>query len=57
MEDFSFYFYFLLFQSHFQILFKTQFESFCIFVKTTHYKNTNALACMHNNVAKPYDKF
>jgi hypothetical protein len=41
----------------FQILFKTQFESFCFLVKTTHYKNTNAPACMHNNVAKPYDKF
>jgi len=56
MEDFSFYFIFFYFKVIFKS-FRTQFESFCVFVKTTHYKNTNAPACMHNNVAKPYDKF
>jgi hypothetical protein len=39
-ERFSFSFFFIIFQSHFQ----KEFESFCVLVKTTHHSKPYALA-------------
>ena len=36
---------------------KPNLNHFEFWIKTTHYKNTNAPACMHNHVSKPYDEF
>jgi hypothetical protein len=36
---------------------KEQLEFILIFGQNQAIQNTNASACMHNNVATPYDKF
>ena len=42
---------------YFKANFKSILNSFRILDSTTHYNKSNAPACMHNNIAKPYDKF
>jgi hypothetical protein len=50
-------FLFLLFLKAFQIHFQKNLNSFSVLVKTTQHKNSNAAACMHNHVARPYSEF
>ena len=51
-ERFLFFFFF-----YFKTISKSNLNHFVFWIKTTHYKNTNAPACMHNHVSKPYDEF